>query len=235
MIELILGAPCYGPTEPEANRHLRVAIMHAARHGCVWLGDATPNRMSFDAARSAIATQVTNDESIPDSAFIAWVDSDVVLPPEAFTQLAHRAVERNFEFITGIYVQRDGDHWPLIAHRVKDKGFQWCAIWPENAVFPVDGCGFGVVLTGVGLMRRIGKEWFQYKKYSEDFDFCIRAKEHGAQLWVDSSIICGHLMEPLPATLETFKAKHPDLFDQIETQKRLMALKGDTDNARESE
>lgn len=212
MIDLILAAPSYGPTEPEANRHLRAAIMHASNNGCRWLGDATPNRMKFDAARELIATQVTNDEHVTDAAFVVWVDSDVVLDTDSITTLAHRATERSFEFLSGIYFQREGKHFPLIAHRVPDKGFQWCIKWPEHSVFPMDGCGFGLVLTSVGLLRRIGQKWFNYERFSEDFDFCVKAKDHGAQLWVDSSVVVGHLAEPVPVTMETYKAAHPEFF-----------------------
>ena len=82
----------------------------------------------------------------------------------------------------------------------------------EDVLMPIDGCGFGCVLTSVKLLRDIDHEWFSYEKYSEDFDFCLKAQAKGYQLWTDTGVLCGHLPDPKPVTFETFKEVHPELY-----------------------
>lgn len=202
-MKLVLAVPTYGPTEPEAARHLRVAIMHAANNGVEWAGDASPNRMKFDASRNAsVATTLASaDADVRGAEAILWVDSDVVLPHDAITRLVH---ERK-DFITGIYVQREAPHFPLIANydRARDT-FHWIQRWPENVVAPIEGCGFGCVLTSTKMLRAMKAPWFTFEKFSEDFDFCLRAAKAGFQLFVHTGVLCGHLRDPQPATIADF-------------------------------
>lgn len=204
-MKLVLAVPTYGPTEPEANRHLRVAIMHAANHGVTWAGDASPNRMKFDASRNASVVSVLEsaDEGVRSADAILWIDSDVVLPPDAITRLAHAEKD----FVCGIYVQRELPHFPLIAtYDARGDTFHWLQRWPANVIAPIDGCGFGCVLTSLTMLRAMDAPWFTFEKFSEDFDFCLRARRAGYQLFVDTGVLCTHLRDPKGAGLDDFLA-----------------------------
>lgn len=207
-MKLLLACPTYGPVDPLAARSLRAAVMTAAKHGVEWAGDVSPDRMKFDAARNAVVEAALAPTITADGVF--WADSDVVLPTTAIIQL----VTRGLDFVTGIYFQRAGNHFPLIAtFNEKLQSFQWLVRWPENIVAPIDGCGFGCCYTSTAMLRAMGdSDHFTYKRFSEDFDFCRKATEAGFQLHVDTSVICGHLQDPLPVTYETYKAAHPDYF-----------------------
>lgn len=187
--------------------------MHAAMNGHEWLGDASPERQMHAAARNNVVQSVIHDDENAEAS-IFWCDSDIVLPVDAITRLASHGKD----FITGIYFQREPPHWPLIANYKEDGGndgkgtFQWVAKWPENAVAPLDGCGFGCVLTSVKMLREMDAPWFEFDRFSEDFTFCMRAKAKGYQLYVDTGVLCGHLMEPKPATFDTYREAHPELF-----------------------
>jgi hypothetical protein len=50
---------------------------------------------------------------------------------------------------------------------------------PRHVVAPVDGCGFGCVLTSLALVRALPAPWFAFEHFSEDFDFCLKAKAAG--------------------------------------------------------
>lgn len=206
MTNLVLSVPTYGPVEPEASRHLRVAMMHAANSGLVrWVGDVSPNKVKWDAARNVsvkLALESTNDEVSAADA-ILWVDSDVVLPAGAITRL----VAEQKDFITGIYTQREPPHFPLVANFDRDrKTFSWFVDFPDNVVAPIDGCGFGVVLTSTKMLRAMGAPWFTFEQYSEDFDFCLRAAKAGFQLFVHTGVQCGHLRDPRAYGLADFRA-----------------------------
>ena len=247
-MKLIFASPTYGPTEPEANKSQRVAIMHAANHGHQWVGDASPDKQTFVVGRGMIAKAGCDSEAD----YIFWCDSDIVLPPDAIT----RMVDHGLDFVTGIYFQKSGDHWPLIANFATDH-YNWMVCWPENVIAPVDGCGFGCVLTSTKMLRAMrdafrpevlerkmicdlcesksphfdcvqrpmtdneirekANPWFEYAKFSEDFEFCQRAKKSGFQLYVDTAVLCGHLPAPPPTTIEDFKQKHPEFWGKEKT------------------
>gem|GEM_PF-4127276 len=203
-VKLILAVPTYGPVDPDAARKLRAAIMYASRRH-EWLGDASPDRQPYAAARNNVVHSVIHNDDYPDDALIAWVDSDVMLPIDSIARLA----DHGLDFVTGIYFQRHPPHRPLIAH-FNGKSFQWAAKWPRNVIAPMDGCGFGCVLTSLGMLRKMDAPWFEYLKFSEDFDFCLKAAKLGFQLYVDTAVLCGHLMDPEPATIDTYVNANPE-------------------------
>lgn len=211
-VKVAFASITYGPVDPRIVASQRVAIMHAARHGNVdWVGDVSPNREKFDVARNHVA-KVACDDIEKDTDYVFWVDSDIELPADAISRL----VSHGDPFVTGIYFQRLEPHYPLVAIQLptpkKDYSgsFQWIIKWPENAYFPADGCGFGCVLTSVKLLRDINQEWFKYERFSEDFDFCVKARKLGYKLMVDSNVLCGHLGDPKPITYEDYLKIHPE-------------------------
>ena len=110
-MKLIFASPTYGPVDPEALRYQRAAIMHAANNGCEWMGDASPDREGYAAARNNVVQSIIHNEEYPSDAKIVWLDSDIVLPVDAITRLARS----EHDFITGIYYQRHEPFWPLVA------------------------------------------------------------------------------------------------------------------------
>jgi len=214
-VRLAFACPSYGPIDSRALRSQRAAVMHASNRGVLWLGDVSPERMLIDGARNTVIKQYLGgvhelQKSEPDKVQgLFWVDNDIVLPIDAITRLAD-ALLRGHDFVTGIYVQRMRPHWPLIANfDSKRETFRWLVDWPENTLAPVDGCGFGVAVTSAKLLGAMADNYpnpFEFTKYSEDFTFCRRAAILGYQLYVDTGVQCGHLMDPEPATVAHFKA-----------------------------
>ncbi len=214
-MKLIFSSITYGPVEPATIVSQRAAIMHAANHGVQWVGDASPDKQTFTAGRGMVAAAACDSEAD----YVFWCDSDIVLKPDTVTRL----VSYGLDFITGIYFQKTGEHWPLVANFSEDH-YNWMVRWPEHVVAPVDGCGFGCVLTSVKMLRDIrsmvearhqdniekgicdlceagllGRShechrrpmtetekkldrknpWFDFAHFSEDFEFCQRAKRAG--------------------------------------------------------
>ncbi len=199
-MKLLFACPSYGPLDPQAVRAQRTAIMHAAGHaGVTWAGDVSPDRMAFADARNLVVAEALTTDA--DAVF--WCDSDVTLPVDAISKLV---IEQK-DFITGVYTQRRPPYWPLVASfdPVTEK-FRWCVEMPPNVVAPLDGCGFGCVLTSLTLLRALPARPFAYQKYSEDFTFCLAAKAAGFQLFVHTGVQCGHLPEPTAVGLQDFDA-----------------------------
>lgn len=205
-MRLVFASPTYGPVDPQAVVSQRNAIMHAAANGVTWLGDASPDRMGFTAARNSVASSVVAlvEADLPDAVF--WCDSDVILPAHAITSL----VAARKDFITGIYFQRKPPYLPLI-YEFDPKGgtdkkgtFRQLVEWPPDTVAPIDGCGFGCVLTSVRVLKAIDPPWFEWQKFGEDFTFCLNAKEAGFLLYVHTGVLCGHLADPVAVTIDTY-------------------------------
>jgi hypothetical protein len=183
--------------------------MHSARNGHEWLGDASPDRFAWSVARNRCVEESIKGFGDIEGAAMFWADSDVIFPVDAITKLA----STNHDFISGVYFQRYPPHWPLIAQYNDELGhFQWMVKWPKGVIAPIDGCGFGCVITSLKMLKEIEEPWFEYKKFSEDFTFCLRAAELGYQLFVDTSILCGHLMDPVPATITNYTDCHPEFY-----------------------
>jgi hypothetical protein len=218
-MKLILASPTYGPVDPYALRTQRAAVMHASRNGHEWLGDCSPDRQPYAAARNNAVQGVIDKEDMSDAA-IVWVDSDVILPLDGITRLA----SYDKDFVTGIYFQRGDNHWPLIAHYNKEmNNFNWVIKWPKNVLAPIDGCGFGFVLTSMNMLRKMDPPWFKFEKFSEDLSFCLKAKEAGFQLYVDTAILCGHLADPVPVEFKDYKEAHKEFWDQTDGMEYVVA------------
>lgn len=201
--KLIFACPSYGPTEPSADVSRRLTIMHAAANGHTWIGDSSSNRMGWTDARNVAVRGALET----DADYICWADSDVIFPPGAFTAL----LSLGLDFVTGIYFQRGAPHWPLISqYRPERDSFSFLTDWPENVIAPVDGCGFGCVITSLKMLRALPEPWFKYEKFSEDFDFCRKASKAGFQLFVHTGVLCEHLADPRPVGLEDFRKSWAD-------------------------
>jgi hypothetical protein len=226
-MKLIFVSPTYGPIDPGVARTQRAAIIHASRNGHEWVGDCSPDRQPFAAARNNAVQGVLLGENMEDVS-IMWVDSDIILPLDAITRLASYGKD----FITGIYFQRGDTHWPLIAHYNEEiDSFNWIIRWPKNVVAPIDGCGFGCVLTSMKMLRDMEPPWFKYEKFSEDLSFCVKAKKAGYQLFVDTSVLCGHLADPVPIKFEDYVERHKKLWEESGCGQELVLASGPVSKA----
>lgn len=213
MRKIALAAPCYGPRDPQIDQSLRIAIMMTSKEN-EWTGDLSSIRQSWVAGRNASAKAAV--EAGDDVDYVCWVDDDVLLPPQAFARL----LRDGEDFVTGILFQKVSPFYPLISRwNVEKDGFNPLEKWPENTMLPIDGCGFGICVTSTNLLRKIqalpGFEkdgWFNQimdprgVAFSEDFSFCLRAKEAGVQPYCDTAVLADHLIGPSFATVENHKA-----------------------------
>lgn len=158
------------------------------------------------------------------------LDSDVVAPRDTILKL----MSRGFPIISGVYCRRSPPHGLPVAI----KNGSWLNPLPPPQVMDVDLVGAGCLLIHRSVLERLppqrpleGKTWFDWRVdcqgiknpdgslrfhqgmcLSEDFTFCVHAKNHGIPVKLDTSIMCKHIgmaqatygdLQPLDASPHT--------------------------------
>ena len=137
---------------------------------------------------------------------VLWLDSDMIIPPDALEVLTADMEEHRADLVTALYFRRKPPTNPVLSNdlywRVNDDGNVETGAtsyvdYPENAVFPIRGTGFGCCLTSRNLLRKMvevyGSPFTPLMGMGEDFAFCWRADKAGFKMRCDSRVKCGHI------------------------------------------
>lgn len=135
---------------------------------------------------------------------VLWLDSDMIFDRFLFRRLSEH-LDLGREMITGLYFSRKAPVHPVIYRELrtdKDERGRAAAVsvpfddYERDSLFQVAGCGFGVVMTTVQLLREVrdafGLPFFPGGGFGEDLAFCLRVKALGHEIWCDSSVRSGH-------------------------------------------
>jgi hypothetical protein len=199
-LRALLASPTYGPVDPTCASSLRVAIMVAARHGVAWMGDLSPDRMSYGNARNFCAETLVADPSVADG--IMWVDSDILLGPESILKLLRGMKNAGADFYSGVYHQRTGAYLPVVFGHVGNDKYKQVEVYEPGVVIKAGACGFGFVWTSTKMILAMKAHpefdpdlgsWFPTHFCGEDLGFCTRARHAGFQLLVDTGVQVGHM------------------------------------------
>lgn len=122
---------------------------------------------------------------------LLFIDSDMEFQPDLYERL--NAVDA--DIVCGMFWQRRVPSNPTIAVKAKasDGSDILRAIVPDGKVQDVDACGMAAT-----LIRRPVLEWAAYPAFkhlgwiSEDYEFCLQARQHGFSIKCDTSIQVAH-------------------------------------------
>jgi FkbM family methyltransferase len=143
---------------------------------------------AVDQVRNLIAHWVVNAYD-----YLLAIDHDVVFPSDTLKKmLAH-----DKPLVSGVYRQRLEP--PMI--ELYDMNMQRMSISQlTGSLQTIGGCGFGCVLVKKEVFAAIQYPWFVYHQslnhnntFSEDLDFCRKARDKGFDLYADTSILCKHI------------------------------------------
>ena len=178
------------PTSRDIEIQCAASIIGMEREGRI--GVFCPQSYSIDASRNLIvehALEIGYD-------YIMWIDSDMILPKNALTTL----MSHDKDVVSGVYAYKLIGAENAVTKRFKDKAkdiyedIPLKEITESKRLIEVDGVGFGCVLTKVDVFRHIKKPWFRYTpNMGEDIYFCRKAQKAGYQVYLDTSILCGHV------------------------------------------
>lgn len=143
----------------------------------------------IDQSRNQIVTKFLIDQ--PEGTHILFLDTDVLLPPNAVETL----LSVNQPIVSGLIVQKMPPFYPLMNVRIAPDTYRFAIKWPENQVIAVDAIGMGACLIRRDTLQKFGPPWFSFAgRQSEDYYFCEHAqREVGYQILVDTRVVAGHI------------------------------------------
>jgi hypothetical protein len=147
----------------------------------------------IDRARNYLAKQMLSHPMRATHLF--FLDSDILPPPETLIKL----LERNCPIVSGLYHRRLPPHEPM-AFTQGRKGLEPIRL-KGPTLREVEFVGGGCLLIKREVFEKIPHPWFENRwskegYWSEDFDFCRKAREAGFKIIVDRSVKAQHI-EPV--------------------------------------
>lgn len=142
---------------------------------------------NIDQVRNLIA-----DWACKDYDYLFSVDSDIIFPPDTLKKL----IEADKDIVSGIYRQRTENKIELYSKSYERLDYSSLGTDLQE----IGGCGFGCVLVKSEALRKVGYPQFEYHSaldhsntFSEDLDFCNKVRLAGFTIWVEPSVLCGHI------------------------------------------
>lgn len=212
-IKVAFLCPIAEHVDPRVFQSALAMVSYASAHGLEVTQVGVTERTLIHQARNQLAIGFKATEC--DWAF--WMDADMICPPETIVRLYETAKKVDTKFMTGLYFQRIGDHFPVLWRKEPElmdgKKVQFDektrkdpkGAYLHHFILPTgkepvkaDVAGFGCILMHRELMDKVPYPYFKTLSddCSEDFYFCIQAKEAGYQLWVDPSLDIYHVGRP---------------------------------------
>ncbi|HEY4440327.1 MAG TPA: glycosyltransferase [Candidatus Elarobacter sp.] len=197
-MKLLIAIPTGGtPARPFldalAALELPDAVTEAGR--LVWTGNFVP------AQREMIARDAVN----AGADYLAMIDDDIVLPPDALARLIDVLETDDQVAVAGaLYYSRDGAR-PMAVARWSSADTTTAAIpaFGGSAVADVDGVGFGCVVVRVAALRALPQPYFSSHLYvdvtarivrqcDEDYLLCERLRAAGWRIALHAGVRAGH-------------------------------------------
>lgn len=148
-------------------------------------------RQQVDAARNMLAKKALEEGYDR----ILWIDSDMSFEADLLERLS-LDLEEGWDAVTGLYFKRTFPLEPVIYDAIDTEKPEARTFWnyPQDALFPVAGCGFGGILMNTDILRSLQEPPFlPFLHLSEDLSFCVRMAENQRRIACDSRIKLGHL------------------------------------------
>ena len=144
---------------------------------------------AVDQVRNLIADWTVNGYD-----YLFAVDHDITFAPDTLAKL----LSHDKPVVGGIYRQRlEPQRLEVYDHTFRTLSYEELH---GKGLVEIGGLGFGCVLVKREVFADIGYPQFVYHQalrhehtFSEDLDFCRKARDKGYTIWCDTSIVCGHI------------------------------------------
>ena len=148
-------------------------------------------RMQVDHARNSLAKYAIEHGFDR----ILWIDSDMTFDADLMERLS-ADIDEGWDVVCGIFFKRKFPIEPVVYKKMGAE--PPCAEpyydYPQDALFPVAGCGFGGVMMRTDVLMDLEDAPFTpLPGLGEDFSFCVRMARHGRRIACDSRVKLGHM------------------------------------------
>ena len=136
---------------------------------------------------------------------VMWFDSDMTFEPDTLLRLS-ADMDTGLDYVSGLYYTRRLPNIRPVAYDrmwykvLEDGTYEAGAIEKYKYFHGLNECagtGFGCCLTSVDLLRRVsdefGSPFAPIPCMGEDLSFCWRVAQIGVTMYVDASVLCGHI------------------------------------------
>lgn len=150
------------------------------------------NRGRVDDQRNSIIHAVLKDGSF---SHILFLDTDHKHHPDTIPKL----LSHDKLIVSGLSFRRSEPYDPIMFKEADNK-FQNITEWEENELLEVDAIGAASLLVRTEVFQKMNtNKWFEMNYaygngvISEDFAFCLRARNLGYKIYCDTSCTNSHL------------------------------------------
>lgn len=148
-------------------------------------------RMPVDIARNSLAKYACEEGFDR----VLWLDSDMTFDPDIMERLS-ADLDEGYDLVCGIFFKRKFPLEPVIYKRMEASPTraETYADYPQDALFPIAGCGFGGVMMRTEALAEMDEPPFEMiPGLSEDFSCCVRLARNGRKMACDSRVKMGHV------------------------------------------
>ena len=138
---------------------------------------------------------------------VLWIDSDMQFRSDLLERLLTDMQDTGADIVAPVCFKRVMPTKPVIYTRIDPPGknadgqlvsqVDDYMDYPQDQIFPVAGCGFGICMTSVNILKRVwekfGPAFSPLPWASEDISFCWKATQAGGKICADSRIKTGHV------------------------------------------
>lgn len=148
-----------------------------------------------------------------DSEYLMFIDSDMTFHPQSIEFL----VRHKKEFITAKAFKRVKPYQPCFYTKVEyENGVPHLEtpIKYGEGLLRIEGAGLACALIHRSAFEKIQEPYFfPYPNVGEDLTFCLKLKEAGVEMFVDTTLQFGHLGQ-----VEIFEKDFVEAYEELEKQ-----------------
>jgi len=138
---------------------------------------------------------------------IMFLDTDMTFPPDIMPRL----MSHDKDIVGGLYFERYYPYRPACFWKDEDGDYVLPNDIPQNQLVRVNAIGTGAMLIKTTVFEKLSQPYFDYrltnygsaqkvKFFSEDIVFCGSAEKAGVEIFCDTSVKCGHLLNDVEVT-----------------------------------
>lgn len=161
-------------------------IKRPSEHHITWA--MSSHALIYDSRNKAAAIAIKENFD-----YVLFIDSDMLPPEDVF----NRMIAHDKDIVSGLYFKRCDPYLPVVYKTLKVNGntvdYEVMQEW-EDGLVKVDGVGMGCCLIKTDVFKAIGHSFFTPTLIlSEDLAFCLRAREKGFDIYLDTTMIVPHI------------------------------------------